>query len=251
MSGIKEGLEEISTVNGLAGIGESLEQGSAEDVLGWALGAFGDKVAIASSFGAEDVVLIDMASRINPDVRVFTLDTGRLPYETYELMDEVRERYNIDIELCFPDKDRVKEMVEAYGFNLFYKGVEMRKLCCQIRKVEPLKEKLKGLDAWICGLRREQAVTRSDVRKVENDAFAGNIIKVNPLADWQEEEVWGYIRANDVPFNKLHDKNYPSIGCAPCTRAIKPCEDIRAGRWWWEDPEQKECGLHKGGRKDV
>lgn len=223
------------------------ENGSAEDLLRWTFAAYGGRVAIASSFGAEDVVLIDMAVRINPDVRVFTLDTGRLPYETYILMDAIRERYDINIEVCFPDADRIKDVTEAHGFNLFYNSIELRKLCCKVRKIDPLKVKLKDLDAWICGLRREQSVTRTGVSKVEVDAFAGGIIKVNPLADWTESDVWDYIKENDIPYNELHDKNYPSIGCAPCTRAVMPGEDVRAGRWWWESPEQKECGLHNRG----
>lgn len=227
-----------------AEVQESLNNETAENIMRWALETYGSRVAIASSFGAEDVVLIDMAASINPDVKIFTLDTGRLPYETYDLMDAIKEKYNVKIEVCFPDKGRIQEMVETHGFNLFYKSIELRQLCCRVRKVEPLKEKLKDFDAWICGLRREQAVTRTEVKKIEIDAFSGNLVKLNPLADWQEIDLWDYIKTHDVPYNKLHDKEYPSIGCAPCTRAVKPCEDIRAGRWWWEDPEKKECGLH-------
>lgn len=226
----------------------SLENEPAETVIKWALDIFGDRVAVASSFGADDVVLIDMAVRINPGVRVFTLDTGRLPYETYDVMDRIKEKYGVNIEVCFPEKKSISRMVETQGFNLFYKGIESRQLCCRVRKVEPLKEKLRELDAWVCGLRRDQAVTRTDVKKVEIDAFGGDIIKLNPLTDWNEELVWDYIKKNEVPYNKLHDHNYPSIGCAPCTRAVAPGEDIRAGRWWWENPEMKECGLHKGNK---
>ncbi len=221
------------------------ETASPQEVIQWALETYEDRVAVASSFGAEDVVLIHMAVNINPRVRVFTLDTGRLPQETYDVMDEIREKYGVKIEVCFPDKEKVREMVQQHGFNLFYKSVELRKLCCQVRKVEPLQEKLRELDAWICGLRREQSVTRLGVEKVEIDEANGRIVKVNPLADWTTEQVWKYIRSNEVPYNRLHDKNYPSIGCAPCTRAVEPGEDIRAGRWWWEEPEKKECGLHK------
>jgi phosphoadenosine phosphosulfate reductase len=134
-------------------------------------------------------------------------------------------------------------MVKNHGLNPFYESTDLRKLCCRIRKIEPLLEKLKNLDAWICGLRQEQAVTRFEIKKVETDHL-NNIIKINPLEDWTEEDVWEYIRKNNVPYNKLHDIDFPSIGCAPCTRAIKPCEEIRAGRWWWEEPEKKECGLH-------
>jgi phosphoadenosine phosphosulfate reductase len=220
-----------------------LEHATAEDTLRWALTSFGERIAIASSFGAEDVVLIDMAVRIDPAVKIFTLDTGRLHQETYDVMDKIRERYNINIEVCFPDKNKVQEMVKKHGLNLFYESTDLRKLCCRLRKIEPLLEKLEDLDAWICGLRQEQAVTRFEIKKVENDHL-NNIIKINPLTDWTEEEVWEYIRKNSVPYNKLHDIDFPSIGCAPCTRAIKPCEEIRAGRWWWEEPEKKECGLH-------
>jgi phosphoadenosine phosphosulfate reductase len=159
-------------------------------------------------------------------------------------MDKIKEKYNIKIEVFFPNRESVEKMVFEHGFNLFYKSVELRKLCCKVRKVEPLNIALRTVDAWICGLRREQSVTRVDVKKVEVDTVHNNILKINPLIDWTEKDVWDYIRRNDVPYNALHDKNYPSIGCAPCTRAIKPGEDIRAGRWWWESPDKKECGLH-------
>lgn len=221
-----------------------LEVKTAEDVLEWALETYGDRVALASSFGAEDVVLIDMLARIDRRSRVFTLDTGRLPQETYDVMEKIRDKYGLKIEIYYPDTKAVEDMVTRYGPNLFYKSVELRKLCCEIRKVEPLKRALKEVSAWITGLRREQSVTRTEVKKVEIDRSHNSIVKINPLADWSEEQVWSYIRENGVPYNALHDQNYPSIGCAPCTRAIKPGEDVRAGRWWWEDPEHKECGLH-------
>ena len=190
------------------------------------------------------MVLIDMWAKINPGGKVFTLDTGRLPQETYEVMEEIRKKYPITLEYYFPDKEDVEKMLREHGPNLFYKSVELRKLCCYVRKVKPLARALAGKEAWITGLRREQAVTRKSIRKVEIDEVHGNIVKINPLADWTEEMVWEYIRKNEVPYNKLHYKNFPSIGCAPCTRAVKPGEDIRAGRWWWELPEHKECGLH-------
>lgn len=227
----------------IEGIQESLESGTAEDVLKWAFEKFGNRVAIASSFGAEDVVLIDLAVKIEPLVRVFTLDTGRLHQETYDVMDAIRERYGIAIETCFPDKERIKELTEKHGWNLFYKSIDLRKLCCTVRKVEPLQAKLKELDAWVCGLRQEQSVTRTAVKKVEFDQ-CNNLAKLNPLASWTTEDVWEYIRKNNVPYNKLHDKGFPSIGCGPCTREVGPDQDIRAGRWWWEDPDKKECGLH-------
>ncbi len=223
---------------------EELESKTAQEILVWALGEFHPRIALAASFGAEDVVVIDMLMKLNRKARVFTLDTGRLPYETYSLMEAIRERYGLAIEVYFPEAPAVEAMTREHGVNLFYRSIENRKLCCHVRKVEPLGRALAGLDAWITGLRRDQAVTRTGVRKVEVDAERGGIIKVNPLADWMSEQVWAYIRAHDVPYNALHDRGYPSIGCAPCTRAVAPGEDPRAGRWWWENPETKECGLH-------
>jgi phosphoadenosine phosphosulfate reductase len=224
---------------------EKAQKMNAHELLAYVFDEFGEKVAIASSFGAEDVVLIDIASRLTPKPRIFTLDTGRLPQETYELMEKIREKYDLQIDIYFPDREKVEEMVKKYGPNLFYRSVDLRKLCCRVRKVEPLKRALSNLSAWICGLRREQSPTRSSISKVEIDEANGGILKINPLADWTTEDVWNYIRKNNVPYNALHDKGYPSIGCLPCTRAVKPGEDIRAGRWWWEKPEQKECGLHE------
>ncbi len=228
---------------------EALEGLAAPELLQWAFETFHPRIALASSFQAEESVLIDMIHRLQgSDFRVFTLDTGRLNQETYDCMDAIRERYGVRVEVFFPDAGRVEGMVHEHGLNLFYRSVEFRKLCCGIRKVEPLKRALKELNAWMTGLRREQAITRGDVRKVEIDKDHGGIIKINPLADWNHKQVWDYIRENNLPYNKLHDLGYPSIGCAPCTRAIQPGEDIRAGRWWWENPETKECGLHtKGG----
>jgi phosphoadenosine phosphosulfate reductase len=164
-------------------------------------------------------------------------------------MDAMRERYGIKVEVFFPEAGRVEKMVREQGLNLFYRSVESRKLCCDIRKVEPLNRALKTLNAWMTGLRREQAPTRTDLLKVETDQGHGGIAKINPLIDWTHKQVWNYIRENKLPYNKLHDQGYPSIGCAPCTRAIKPGEDIRAGRWWWENPETKECGLHVHGKE--
>lgn len=214
-----------------------------QEVLKWALNTYHPRIALASSFGVEDVVLIDMLSKINPDARVFTLDTGRLPQETYDLMDAVRSKHGFKIEVFFPDTKAVEDVVRLYGLNLFYQGVELRRMCCEIRKVEPLKRALSHLDAWITGLRREQTFTRTSTAKVEIDRDHGGIVKVNPIVDWTSEQVWSYVRKHNVPYNKLHDKGYPSIGCAPCTRPVEPREDPRAGRWWWEQGA-KECGLH-------
>lgn len=231
-------------VKGDKKMNENFEKMSAEELIKWAVEKYGDKVALASSFGAEDVVLIALLTKINPKIKIFTLDTGRLNQETYEVMDAVREKYGITFEIYFPPQEKVEKMEKEYGVNLFYKSIENRKLCCNIRKVEGLNRSLQNLDAWITGLRREQAVTRGTLPKVEVDETHSKIIKINPLADWSENDVWDYIKKNNVPYNALHDKGYPSIGCAPCTRAIKGGEDVRAGRWWWEAPEQKECGLH-------
>ena len=218
---------------------DALEQLPTEGILCWAFDKFSPKLALACSFQAEESVLIDMMHRMRgADFRIFTLDTGRLNQETYDCMDAIRQRYGVSVEVYFPDAEKVQNMVR------FYNSVELRKLCCGIRKVEPLKRALKELNAWMTGLRREQAVTRSEVRKIELDRDHGSIVKINPLVDWSYDQVWYYIREHNVPYNRLHNQGYPSIGCAPCTRAVKPGEDLRAGRWWWENPDTKECGLH-------
>ena len=222
---------------------EQLAQASAEVVLKWALAEFGNRVKLASSFGAEDVVLIDILRGLTSTPRVFFLDTGRLHQETYDVVDRIRSRYGIEIETYYPRTDAVQGLVQSKGANSFYESVENRKECCRVRKVEPLARALGDVDAWITGLRRSQSQTRTELAKVETD-HAHGIVKINPLADWTEDQVWDYIRAHDVPYNKLHEMGFPSIGCAPCTRAIQPGEDLRAGRWWWESPEHKECGLH-------
>ena len=216
---------------------------SAQDVVGLALERFGQKVALLSSFGAEDMVLIDLLMKIDPRARIMTLDTGRLPQETYNVIDATRQKYGVAVEVFFPQADAVEAMVTERGPNLFYHSIENRKLCCGVRKMEPLGRALAGLDAWITGLRREQSVTRTAVPKVEWDEGNG-LVKVNPLVEWSREDVWSYIREHNVPYNALHDRGYPSIGCGPCTRAVQPGEHERAGRWWWEHPETKECGLH-------
>jgi len=197
-----------------------------EEVLKWGLENLHPKLALASSFGAEDVVVIDMLMKINQKARIFTLDTGRLNQETYDVMDEIRKKYNTDIEITFPDAKEVIEMVHVNGMNLFYDSPGNRKLCCGIRKVHPLNKMLSTLD--------EQH---------------GNMIKLNPIIDWTWDQTWDYIKANNIPYNKLHDKGFPSIGCEPCTRAVKPGEDLRAGRWWWEQDSERECGLHMDHKK--
>jgi len=234
----------MSKTSDIEGLNRRLEEKSPQQVLEWALSEFHQKISLASSFGAEDMVLTDMLRKINPDARIFALETGRLHQETYDLMDKAREKYG-DFEIFYPDTVRLEEMTRSHGLNLFYKSMTLRKLCCEVRKVEPLKRALSDLDAWITGLRRDQASTRVAVQKVEVDALHNGIIKINPLADQTSEDVWKYIRNNNVPYNALHDSGYPSIGCEPCTRAVKPGEDPRAGRWWWEPREASECGLHK------
>lgn len=202
-------------------------------------------VTFANSLGAEDMVLTDLIARYQPNIDMFSLDTGRLPQETYDLMQKVRNKYSVPLKVYYPDAAQVELYVAQHGVNGFYDSVESRKACCHVRKVEPLRRALIGTKAWITGMRREQAVTRGSLEVSVFDADNG-IQKFNPLLEWTDAEVWEYIKANDVPYSVLHDQFYPSIGCAPCTRAITPGEDIRAGRWWWEDPQNKECGLHVG-----
>jgi phosphoadenosine phosphosulfate reductase len=236
----------------LAKSSKDFEDLTTAEIVTWALERFSPRVGLACSFQAEESVLIDLMHRVRgADFRLFTLDTGRLNQETYDCMDAIRERYGVQIEVFFPEATGVEKMVRENGLNLFYNSVELRKLCCGIRKVEPLNRALKNLDAWMTGLRREQAVTRVDVRKVELDKDHGDIVKVNPLVDWSYDDVWEYIRKNNLPYNRLHKQGYPSIGCAPCTRAVKPGEDLRAGRWWWENPDTKECGLHVNAETKV
>lgn len=243
IQGIDRGSRALSAES-VAKLNERFRTAKPEAVLQWAIETFAPKLAFASSFGAEDMVLIDMLSKLDPPTTIFTLDTGRLPEETYDVMERTRERYNVAIESYFPEQEAVEKLEQERGFYSFRRSVEERKFCCHVRKVEPLGRALKSVDAWITGLRREQALTRTGIDVVEIDASHGSIVKINPLADWTEQEVWAYIREHHVPYNALHDRNYPSIGCAPCTRAIKPGEDVRAGRWWWESPATKECGLH-------
>lgn len=220
------------------------EAAPAEQVLAWVEQQLGERAAIASSFGVEDMVLIDLARKHAPSLRVFTLDTGRLPPETYELIEVVRNRYGISVETFFPDRARVEALESEQGYFSFRRSLDARKECCAIRKLEPLRRALEGRDGWVTGLRREQSLNRNKVSVVEYDAEHGGLLKLNPLAAWSRKQVWAYVRENGVPYNTLHDKGYASIGCAPCTRAVKPYEDERAGRWWWESREHSECGLH-------
>ncbi|BBE50767.1 Thioredoxin-dependent 5'-adenylylsulfate reductase [Ferriphaselus amnicola] len=202
-------------------------------------------VTFANSLGAEDMVLTDLIAESGLNITMFSLDTGRLPQQTYELMQEVRKHYTLPLHVYYPEAAHVENFVTEHGVNGFYDSVENRKACCYVRKVEPLRRALATKHAWITGMRREQAVTRGTLEVSAFDVDNG-LQKFNPLLDWTSAEVWEYIKANDVPYNALHDQFYPSIGCAPCTRAVTPGEDIRAGRWWWEDADSKECGLHVG-----
>jgi phosphoadenosine phosphosulfate reductase len=233
--------------DGLLGFIESgeAEALSPEEILSWAVKNFHPNLALACSFGApEGLAVLDMLQRIEPRARVFVLDTGRLPQATYDLIDRVRERYRLRVEVVFPRAEDVQKLVSDRGLNLFYESVEARQLCCRIRKVEPLNRYLSGLEAWITGLRREQTRNRSEAPKVEIDAGHGGIVKVNPIADWDADAVWRYVRAHDVPVNRLHAQGYPSVGCDPCSRAVPPGADPRSGRWWWEQEGDRECGIH-------
>lgn len=219
-----------------------------ESALAW-LGEAADlqPALFSTSFGAEDMVLLDMIRRHELPISIVTLDTGRLPEETYRLMQQVEERYGRCVLTVFPDAIAVQRLVAANGVNGFYDSIEKRKACCAVRKLEPLARALVGKASWITGQRAAQAVTRAGLAPRERDVESG-LEKFNPLFDWSEADVWDYLRTEGVPYNALHDRFYPSIGCAPCTRAITPGEDVRAGRWWWERPDTKECGLHGGKR---
>jgi phosphoadenosine phosphosulfate reductase len=222
-----------------------LEGEEPQVVLEWALERFAPRIAISTALQIDGVALIDMAYELDPTVRVFTVDTGRLPEESFELVERLRDRYpDMNLEILGPEAEHVQNLVGRHGPNLFYRSVENRLLCCQVRKVLPLQRYLHGLDAWITGLRRDQWATRTNIRKVEIDHDHGAIVKLNPLAEWTEDEVWEYVRERGVPHHPLYDRGYTSIGCAPCTRATAAGEDNRAGRWWWESNAPKECGIH-------
>lgn len=228
---------QIDTLN------EQFKLSTPQEVLSYFLNQYKGKIGLASSLSIEDQALTDMICKIDKDCKIFTLDTGRLFPQTYSLLSKTSDKYGKSIEVYFPDYKAVEAMVKDNGINLFYESVELRKKCCHVRKIEPLKRAFEGLSVWICGLRKEQSVTRSDNHVVEWDS-SNNMVKINPLIDWRESGVWDYIKNNQIPYNLLHDQGFPSIGCQPCTRAVAQGEDLRAGRWWWENPQQKECGLH-------
>jgi thioredoxin-dependent adenylylsulfate APS reductase len=221
------------------------ESATAEEVLRWGIEQYGERLAICTAFQASGMVILDMAARIaGSNVKVFTIDTGRLPEETHRLIGDVRSRYGMEIEVVMPDSREVAAMVSSYGPNLFRDAVAYRRLCCEIRKVRPLNRRLENLDAWVVGLRRQQSESRESIGKVAVDEAHGGILKLAPLADWTREEVWEYIRRHDVPYHELYWQGYSSIGCAPCTRPVAEGEEERAGRWWWEQEAHKECGIH-------
>jgi phosphoadenosine phosphosulfate reductase len=236
-------IKNISMQSQLSELQKLVQNKSPQEIIQLFFEKFKNKIAFSNSFGAEDQVITDMISKIDKSLKIFTLDTGRLFPETYDIIERTSKRYGIPIQIYFPDAMQVEKMVNEKGVNLFFESIENRKQCCHIRKIEPLKRAFSGLDVWICGLRRSQSITRNEVQIVEWDENNG-LIKLNPLVDWTEEQVWAYIQENKVPYNRLHDKGFPSVGCQPCTRAIEKGEDLRAGRWWWENPETKECGLH-------
>lgn len=219
-----------------------------ENLIETAVREFPSSIALACSFSIEDTVLAHMLARYPEDARIFAIDTGRLNEETYQCADSLQRSLGIKIEWYFPEHDAVQKLEILKGVFSFRESIEARRECCAIRKVEPLSRALSGLDAWITGLRREQSVTRAELQKFEIDRAHNGIAKINPLADWKTEDVWGYIKQHNLPYNRLYDLGYKSIGCAPCTREVKPGEDERSGRWWWESPEHKECGLHIGNR---
>ncbi len=228
----------------LRDLNERFVNAKAEEILSFFSDQYGNELAFATSLGAEDQVLTFLLSQINKDVRIFTLDTGRLFPETIDLIDKTNKLYDINILVYFPEFSLVEKMVNSKGINLFYESIENREECCHIRKIIPMKRALKGVKAWVSGLRSEQSVTRQDLSVVSWDEKF-ELVKINPLLNWTESQLWDFIKTHDIPYNELHDKGYPSIGCQPCTRAVEPGEDVRGGRWWWEMPENKECGLHK------
>jgi phosphoadenosine phosphosulfate reductase len=222
---------------------KKLKDKNVHDFLQQFLDDYGNKIALASSLGVEDQILTHMCVAINPKVRIFVLDTKKLHQETYNTLKTTAAKYNISYEIYSPHEKEVSSL-ESLGKNFIYQSIENRKKCCHIRKISPLSRALSTCKAWITGLRRQQSITRNNIDTIEYDATF-NMIKLNPLADWTEQQVWSYVKKNDILYNSLHNKGYPSIGCQPCTKAIKKGESIRSGRWWWEQPEHKECGLHK------
>ncbi|OFX51425.1 MAG: phosphoadenosine phosphosulfate reductase [Bacteroidetes bacterium GWA2_30_7] len=225
-------------------LNDKLQNLKISEILMYFSNEYPEQVVFTTSMGAEDQVLTSKIAKTDKSIKIVTLDTGRLFQETYELIQRTESKFNIKINIIFPNNSSVEKMVNVKGVNLFYDSIENRKLCCNIRKIEPLKRALEGNKVWINGLRRDQSTTRNNINLVEFDEVT-NVLKVNPLYNWTNEMVWEYIKNEKVPYNPLHDKNYPSIGCQPCTSTVEHGKDIRSGRWWWENPETRECGLHK------
>ncbi len=230
--------------NDIGTLAAQLTGADAAEVIVRAVREFGERLTFACSFGAEDMVVLDLLLQADRHASVFLLDTGRLHQETYDLIDRTREHYGRIFTVFVPQTEALQALLDDAGPNSFYRSRDARKACCHVRKLEPLARALAGKAAWLTGLRREQGITRTALPVVEVDAMHGGIVKINPLAAWSEEQVWAYIHTRGLPYSMLHDRGFPSIGCAPCTRAIQPGDDLRAGRWWWEAPEHKECGLH-------
>jgi phosphoadenosine phosphosulfate reductase len=215
------------------------------DILRAGIEAADGPVSLACSFSLEDVAIIDIAHRAGLQLGVFAIDTGRLNEETYEVSEALVERYRLKIDWYFPRHEEVQKLERAEGLFSFRESLDKRRACCAIRKVEPLSRALSGLAGWVTGIRREQGMTRAELASIERDELNGGILKINPLIDWTEEQLLGYTEEHRLPKNRLYGQGYRSIGCAPCTRAVKPGEDARSGRWWWENAENKECGLHR------
>jgi len=232
------------TQRNIAEINARLAAMPTEEMVAWAVAEFANGLTFACSFGAEDMVVLNMLLNAQPRASVFVLDTGRLHQETYDLIEKSMERYGRPFEFYAPDTQALEALLREAGPNSFYRSVEARRACCRVRKVEPLARALAGKRAWLTGLRREQSMTRAELPLAQIDEIHGGIVKLNPLANWSEEQVWEHIRSHCLAYNALHERGYPSIGCAPCTRAVRSGEDVRAGRWWWERAEHKECGLH-------
>ena len=231
-------LKQIENLN------KEFQNSSPQEVISFFLSNYPDKIAFATSLGIEDQVITEMIVSTNKSIKIFTLDTGRLFQETYDLIQKTNSRYKINIEIYFPDTRQVEKMVKEKGINLFYESIENRKLCCHVRKIESLKRVINNFDFWITGLRKKQSEIRANDKLIEWDKING-LIKVNPLIKWTEKDVWNYIKEKNIPYNSLHNKGFKSIGCVPCTRAVEDSEDSRSGRWWWENDGHKECGLHK------
>ena len=224
-------------------LNNKFKNSNSKEILEYFVGTYKNKAALSSSFGVEDQVLTHILLNLDKEANIFTLDTGRLHPQTYSVMDTTNLKYGVKVKVLFPDAKEVEKLYVQQGINGFYESIENRKSCCFIRKMQPLKRALGELDVWITGLRASQSVTRENLNIIEYDE-TNKVIKVNPLLHWSEEDVWNFIRENKVPYNSLHDEGFPSIGCAPCTRAVSLGEDVRSGRWWWENQEHKECGLH-------